>query len=209
MTISNTVRVVPRAVTATYLRVLRLPVTAAQRITGQQDNEQWAPAVTFESFEAGVESVVGALLSDEAMVRSGELRRAKVAKLREAAVLRTEAEQKRDRAEASFEARRDAAEERREAAAKQAEKRKSDLERKAAERKAQAKQQAEAKKAAARQVKAKQDEVIERQERAAKLEALEAESEALEAAKGATEAEAKVEVIEDTIEGTKEARKTG
>jgi hypothetical protein len=70
-------------------------------------------------------------------------------------------------------------------------------------------QKAARKAAAAQQVKAAQDTSIDRQERLAKTEALTKESAALGAAKQALEAEGTVEVIEETIEGTKAARKTG
>jgi hypothetical protein len=209
MTITNTAKVLPRGATRAYLRLARLPLTAAQRVTGHLADEQWPPTMAFETFEAGVESVVGALVGDESLTSSAAVRRAKLAKLKEASVLRTEAQQTRQQADEEFSSRREAAEQRREQAAKNAQKREAELEKQAEKREQQVKQKAAKKTAAARKAKAKQDEVIERQERAAKLEALDAEADALAAAKEAADAESTVEVIEDTIEGQKEARQTG
>jgi hypothetical protein len=206
--IATTAKVLPRGATRAYLRIARLPLTAVQRVTGHRE-QQWPPTLAFESFEAGVESVVGSLVGDESLTQSAQVRRAKLMKLREAAVLKTEADQKRHQADETFQAKREAAEKQRDTAAQQAKKREAELERKAEEREAQARKKAAKKTATARKAKAKQDEVIERDERAAKLEALDAEAEALDAAKEAVEAESTVEVIDDTIEGQKEARKTG
>jgi type IV secretory pathway VirB10-like protein len=209
MTITTTAKVLPYVATRTYLRLARVPLTAAQRVTGHHGDEQWPPTMAFETFEAGVESVVGSLVGDSSLTQSAAVRRAKLAKLREASVLRTEAKQTRRQADESFEARRDAAEQQREEAARKAKQREAEVEKQAAKREQAAKQKTAKKTAAARKTKAKQDEVIEREERAAKLEALDAEAEALDAAKEAVDAEATVDVIEDTIEGQKEDRKTG
>jgi hypothetical protein len=209
MTITATAKVLPSTAARAYLRVARLPLTAAQRLTGHRDDEQWPLTMAFETFEAGVESVVGSIINDESLTRSAEVRRTKLAKLRKAAVLRTEAEQTRQQADEKFQERREAAEQRREEAARKAQQRQEEVERQAEKREQAAKQKTAKKTAAARQAKAKQDQVIARQERAAQLDALDAESEALQSAKQAADAESTVEVIEDTIQGQKAARKTG
>jgi hypothetical protein len=209
MSVMTYTRELPRLVTGAYLRAARLPVTAVGRLTGQNGNDQWGPAIAFESFEAGVESVVGSVLRDEMLLDSAKLRRAKISQLRQANNLEAVAEQKRRQADETFETRRDQAEHKRQQAATQAKKREEKLEQQAAEKERKAKQQAAKKAAAARQTKVKQDEVIDRQERAAKLSALEAESQALSAAKEAIDAEQTVEVIDETLDGQKEARKSG
>jgi hypothetical protein len=209
MTITTTAKLVPAIATQAYLRLARLPLTAAQQLTGHRADEQWPPTMAFETFEAGVESLVGSLVGDEGLTHSAQVRRAKLAKLREAAVLRTQAAQTRQQADETFQARREASEQQREKAVRKAEQREADVERQAEKGEQAAKEKAAKKTAAARKAKAKQNEVIERQERAAKLDALDAEAKALQAAKEAVDAEATVEVIEDTIEGTKEARQTG
>jgi len=209
MSVTTYTKEIPRLVTGAYLRAARLPVSAVGRLTGQGGNEQWRPAIAFESFEAGVESVVGAVLRDEMLLDSAKLRRAKINQLRQAGNLEDVAEQKRRQADETFNARREQAEEKRQQAAKQAKQREEALEKRAAEKERRAKQQEAKKAASARQTKAKQDEVIDRQERAAKLAALEAESEALVAAKEAVDAEQTVDVIDETLEGQKEERKSG
>ncbi len=60
--------------------------------------------------------------------------------------------------------------------------------------------------ATARKVKAAQEQAIERQERVLTKQALDAEAEALDATKQALDAQETVEVIDDTIEGSAEAR---
>lgn len=200
---------IPRTVTYGYLRVARLPLRAIERVAGQRDNSLWPPTMTFEQAEANVEALVGALIRDEDMTQSAEVRRAKLAKLREAAVLEAEAGRRRQQADETFESRRGKAEQRRTAAAQQAQRQKEQLEQQADKREQAAKQKAAKKTAAARKVKAQQDEVIERQERAAQLKALDAESEALATAKAAADTEATVDVIDDTIKGEKETRQTG
>jgi hypothetical protein len=209
MSVMTYTKEIPRLVTGAYLKAARLPVSAVGRITGQRNNEQWGPAIAFESFEAGVESVVGIVLRDESLLDSAKLRRAKIEQLRQAGNLEAVAEQKRRQADETFNARREQAEQKRQQAAKQAKQREESLEQRAAEKERKAKQQAAKKAADARQTKAKQEEVIERQERAAKLSALEAESKALATAKDAVDAEQTVDVIDETLEGQKEARKSG
>jgi hypothetical protein len=209
MSVTTYAKVLPRAATSAYLHILRLPLTAAQRVAGGRIDETSAPALAFESFEARVESGVGALLRDEQLLDSARLRREKVAKLRKATVLETAADEQRKDAEQKFQSQREKAEQQREDAARRAEQREADLERNAELHEQKVADKAAKKKAAARRAKAKQDEMIDRQERAAKVDALDAESEALEAAKDAVEAKQTVEVVNDTLEGQKEARKTG
>lgn len=209
MSITSFAKVLPRAATRSYLRVIRLPLTAAERIAAGRVDETWAPSLAFESLEAGVESRLGALLHDEELLESAQLRQEKVAKLRKATALETVAEEQREEANEEFEARRAKAEERRAEAKRRAEQREADLKRNAELHEQKVKEKAAKKAAAARQVKAKQEETIARRERAAKAKALDAEVEALDASKDAVEAKETVEVVTDTIEGQKEARKTG
>src|SRR4051794_41855761 len=81
------VRNLPRTVVKTYLSAARLPLNAVARANGQQDNEQWPPALAFEGFEASVETVLGSLLRDDTLLEAGRLRPAKVAQLRQGAPL--------------------------------------------------------------------------------------------------------------------------
>ena len=198
----------PRAVVSTYLSAARLPLNAVAKARGQQDNEQWPPALAFEGFEAGVETVLGSLLRDEQLAQAGRLRQAKVAQLRKAAYLETVAETKRRQADTQFVQRREQAEQKRQAAEQRAQQREQQVERQAQQRKAAADQAAERKKAAARKTAAAQEEVIERRERAGTLKSLDQEAKALKVQQDALDAAKTAEVIDESIEGTKEARKS-
>jgi hypothetical protein len=208
-TVTTQLKAVPRTVVGAYLRAARVPLTVAERLTRQQGNDQWPPALAFASVEAGVETVLGALLKDDALVDKGRLRQAKVAALRKATELETVAAQTRAAADQTFEQRREQAEVKRVAAERTAETREQQLEREARQREKAAEQKAVKKAAVAREAAQAQEKVIRRQERAAKAAALAKESEALGAAKQAVEAEETVAVIEDTLDGTKAARQTG
>jgi colicin import membrane protein len=199
----------PRTVVTTYLNVARLPLSAVAKLSGQQGNEQWPPALAFEGFEASVETVVGSLLRDDELVESGRLRQAKVAQLRKAASLEAIADTTREQAREEFAQRRAAAESTKQQARERAQQREQQVERQAEQRKAQAESKAAKKKAAARQVKAAQEKTIERRERVAEQQALATEAEALKAQKEALDTAETVDVIDDTIEGSKAARHTG
>ena len=209
MTAMTNIRMVPRTVVKTYLSAARLPLTAVAKANGQQGNEQWPPALAFEGFEASVETVLGSLLRDDKLIEAGRLRQAKVAQLRKAAELEAVADTTRQQAREEFSERRDAAQAKREQAEQRAAQREQQIEREAQQREAQVEQGAAKKKAAAQQVKAAQDKVIDRRERVATTEALANEEQALKAQTDALDAAETVEVIDETIEGTKAARKTG
>ena len=203
------VQTLPRTVISTYLSVARLPLTAVAKASGQDGNEQWPPALAFEGFEASVQTVLGSLLRDEDLVETGRLRQAKVAQLRKAAQLDAVAETTRQHAREQFAERRDAAQDHRRQAEARAEQREQQVERTAEQRKAAADRAATQTKAAARQVKAAQEKVIDRRERAATTEALAKEAKALHAQQEALDTAETVDVIEDTIEGSKAARRDG
>jgi flagellar biosynthesis GTPase FlhF len=205
---ADKLRIVPRTLVGASLTAARLPVTVAARVSRQGDNESWPPAVTFEGLEAGVETVLGSLLRDQALVERGRLRQAKVAQLRKAVELETLAAQERAQADAEFAARREQADQQREQAERQAELREQQVEQQAAAKRRQVEQKAATKAAQAQRVKAGQDKALDHQERTAKVETLTKESAALAAQKQALDAEDTVEVIEETLEGTKAARKT-
>src|SRR3954465_4083412 len=110
------VRNLPRTVVKTYLSAARLPLNAVARANGQQDNEQWPPALAFEGFEASVETVLGSLLRDEGLTEAGRLRQAKVAQLRKAAQLEAVADTTRTQAREDFAESRDSAQAKRQEA---------------------------------------------------------------------------------------------
>jgi len=208
MSITERIRVVPRGVVGTYLRAGRLPLTVAERIARKQGDEKWAPTVAYEQLQAGVETQFGKFLRDEELATKGRLRGEKVAQLKRAAKLETIAEGEREVADESFERRREQAERKKVEAERKADKREQELERQAQVRERKAQEKAAKKASAAQELKQQQDKAIERRERVAKSQALAKESEALTAAKKALDAERTVDTIDDTLEGTKQARKT-
>src|SRR3954470_7590048 len=203
------VRTLPRTVVKTYLNAARLPLNAVAKANGQQNNEQWPPALAFEGFEASVETVVVSLRRDDKLIEAGRLRQAKVAQLRKAAELEAVADTTRKQAREEFTERREAAQTKRAQAEKRAAAREQQVECEAEQRKNNVSQTTAKKKAAAQQVKAAQEKVIDRRERAAKTEALSTEEQALKTQQEALDTAETVEVIDETIEGNKAARQTG
>lgn len=198
----------PGTVVKAYLSAARLPLDAAARIGGQQANEQWPPALAFEGLEANVETVVGSLLRDDALVESGRLRRAKVARLRKAGELEAVADATRAEARDEFAKRREQTEKKRRDATKRAEARERKVEQQAQQSKASVERRAAKKVAAAEAAESAAEDVIERRERAAQVDALAKEAEALEARQVALRTEETLDVIDDTLEGTREDRKS-
>jgi len=209
MSTRTNVRNLPRTVIKTYLSAARLPLNAVAKANGQQGNEQWPPALAFEGFEASVETVLGSLLRDDTLIEAGRLRQAKVAQLRKAAELEAVADTTRTQAREEFTERREAAQAKRTQAEQRAAQREQQIEREAEQRKNKVDQTTSKKKAAAQQAKAAQEKVIDRRERVATTEALTNEEKALEAQQEALDAAETVEVIDETIEGNKAARRTG
>jgi len=198
----------PGTVVKAYLSAARLPLDAAARIGGQQANEQWPPALAFEGLEANVETVVGSLLRDDALVESGRLRRAKVARLRKAGELEAVADATRAEARDEFAKRREQTDQKRRDATKRAEARERKVEQQAQQSKASVERRAAKKVAAAEAAESAAEDVIERRERAAQADALAKEAEALEARQVALRTEETLDVIDDTLEGTREDRKS-
>jgi len=207
--ITDVLRTIPRTVVTGYLRAARLPLTAAERVAKQQDNEAWPPALAFESIEASVESVVGALIRDADLAESGRLRQAKVAKLREAGELKTVAALEKEQARQEEQARKAEIAAQRKQTVQSAKQRKNTIEQQAATEERQVEAKAAKKASAVREQKAAREKVAERSERAGRTEALDAEAKALEIVKDALEAEEKTELIDETLDANKEARKTG
>jgi hypothetical protein len=205
----SAIRTIPRAAVNGYLRALRLPLTAAERVTGQRDNEGWAPALAFETLEAKLEGAAGFLLRDEDLLAAAQQREAKVAKLREARTLETAAELERAKARDDQRKREAAISQQRAKTEQAAESRKQRAKAEAEQKKRKASEEAAKQESAVRAQQAAQEKVLERRERATKSEALRAESEALDLTDEALKAQETVDLIDETIEANKEARKTG
>jgi hypothetical protein len=207
MTITRNVQTLPRTVIQGYLYAARLPLTAVARAAHQQNNEHWPPALAYEKFEAGVETVLGSVLRDSTLVEKGRIRRAKIAQLLKADELTLVAEHERAAADQQAHDRLQQIATQRKETERRAARSKNDIERQA-ELHGQKLQDTAVKKAsAARRTKATQDKTIDRRERAAKTTALTAESRALRVTKQALQAEEKADLIDETIEGSKAARK--
>ena len=206
MTVTTVMTAVPRTVVGAYLKVARLPIDVASRVTGRAEN--WPPTLAFDRFEANVDTVLGGLLKDERLIDRGRLLQARAEELRRAATLRTVAEEERLVAKTQLENKRSQAEQQREEAERRAEEREQEVARQAQARIREVEQNAAAKAAAVRQTQAAQEKATARQERKAKQQALGKEVEALTKAKDAVEADETAALVEDAIEGSKAARKT-
>lgn len=207
--ILDILRIAPRALVTRSLRAARLPLTAAEQLASQQGNEAWPPTLAFESAQANVETLVGSLLRDPALTESGRLRQAKVAELRRADQLEAQAQLEKEQArQAELQRKAEIAEQRKQTM--QAAKRRKEAveqQRAAEEHKAEAK--ARKRTTGVHKQQAKQEELIERRERAGRAKVLDTEAKALEIVKEALEADEKVDIIDATLEGNKEARKAG
>jgi hypothetical protein len=208
MTVTDTAQKLPRVLVRGYLHAARLPLTAVARVARQQDNEHWPPTLAYESLEAGVETIIGSVLRDRTLVENGQLRKARIAQLRKAVELSIVAEQERTAAEAKAEERRAQIAADRKETERRAEQSKQDIERQAELHEQKIQEKAAKKASAARQARAGQEKAIDRQERVAKTSALTAESRALSIAKEALQADEKVKLIDESLEGTKAARKS-
>ncbi len=209
MTIRSSVQALPRTLVSGSLRAVRLPLSAAERVVHQQHNAQWPPTLAYESFEAGVETLVGSLVRDPALVEKGRLRQRKLAQLRRAGELSALADQEQARADEQLQARLGAVQEQRQEAEQRAQERKQELEQQAEARRRKVATKAARQAAAAREAESAQEKAIARRARTAEASALAAESRALAVAQQALAAEETVDVIDKTIEGTKAARKGG
>ena len=208
-TLTSKAKAVHRNALGASFNLARLPLSAAERATGQRGNEEWPPAVAFEGIEAHVETIVGSLLRDETLEDRGRLRQAKVAELRRAMALETVAEQERAQGRRSMRGRLTRADARRERAEQAAEHGADVVETAAESREREAKAKEQKKIAGAQRSRSQQEKSIERVERATRTKALREESAALEAQREALAAEQTVANLDDAIEAKKAARKTG
>ena len=203
MSVLTSVQTVPRVVVGGYLWAARLPLTAVERIAKQQDNAQWPPALTYETFEAGVETTVGSLLRDPVLVDKGRLRQAKIGQVRKSAELATRAEQERVQADERLEQERAQAAADRAETGRRAEQRKRDLDRQSGLHEQKLHDRTAKQKSAARTAKAEQDKAIDRSERVAKTAALAEESEALATAQDSLDADRAVDVVDAALADAK------
>lgn len=207
MNVTSAVQTVPRVLLVGYVQAARLPLDLAARATGQAGNEQWPPAVAYETLSAKVEGTVGSLLRDEVLVDRSRLRLAALAQRRRAAELSVVAARSRSAADERLERQHEKIADQREEAARRAKEREQAVEAEADKRKQAAAKRAASKQAAANQAQARREKAVARRERQAKARALTQESQALEAAQAALGAESKTAAIGEAIEASAEARK--
>jgi colicin import membrane protein len=202
---------IPRHLVKLSLNYLRLPLTAAERITGHGDADasMWAPTAVFEKLEADAKETLGRVLRDETLVEEGKLQNAKLEKLRQAAILEAAAEDRREQAETTFERREQTLDERREQAARAAQQREQAVAREKAEREREVREQANKQEAAAAKVQAARAKTVTKKEREARLTNVVAESAAVAQQKRALEASAVATQVDDALERKKAERKSG
>src|SRR5581483_1199407 len=105
MSITRSIRSLPRYVVGGYLGAARFPLSFAGKLTGKNPQE-WPPILAFENFEAGVETSLGLALKDDVLVERGTVRRARVDQLRRAVELEAAAEDVSEQSQQEFEQRR-------------------------------------------------------------------------------------------------------
>jgi hypothetical protein len=198
---------IPRTAVRTYLRAARLPVTAAATFLRRDGQDDWPPALAFESFEAGVKQVMGSVLRDEELVHEGRLAQAKVGQLRKAVELESVADQHKADADEEFNERLQADEERRAQVERQAAESEAALDRQRAEEKRRADDKARRQAEAARKAEAASQKAVAKQERAARATRVSAEREALTEERQAATAKRKVTQLDKDLEATKATRK--
>ncbi len=201
---------IPRTVVCTWLRTARLPLKAVESVArrGEQDAE-WAPALAFDSFEASVKQIAGSIFRDEELVEEGKLAQARVGQLRKAVELDALAEQRKAEADAEYQQRRAADEQRRRQVEQEASQREAALEREKREKAQRLEEEQRRKREQAARVEQVEEKIVEKQERGAHKTRISAEREALQHERDAVAAKKRVTNLDDKIEDSKAARKSG
>jgi hypothetical protein len=202
----NQITALPRAAVTGWLDAVRLPVTAAARLTHHTDDETWAPVLAFDAFEAQVMSVAGTVLRDESLRQDATTAQKRVDRLRDAVVLEAEAEERRVQADQQLAQRRQAAEQHATAAEERAEDRQERIEAEEAATKRSVRQQTDAQKQQAKKAEQATQKRIDDRERAAEQKRLQAERKALAERKKAVEAKGKTLELDKAARATKAKR---
>ena len=205
-TTMTTIQRIPRAYLRASLRLTRVPIDLARRVTGNQDNDQWSPVLAYDSFQANAKQVLGSLLGDDELVHQGEQEFDRVQALREAQNLEAVAAQTKAGAEQSFQERRAADERKREAAEGRAVRRQQAAERKRSDAKQKAAAETRARKERAHRLEQTRQADIDRTERAAKADHLQKERAALTASKRASATKARAVGTDKELRATKATR---
>ncbi len=202
------VKEIPRTAVHTYLKLARLPLTAAERVLRPEEaGESWPPAIAFEDFEAKVKGLAATVLSDDVLREDATLQRARVTQLRRAVQLEAQAETTRSLADEELAAKRAAAADEREEAKEREEANKARLERERREAEQRAKAQAAEKERKAAELAKAERERVERHERAADVKRLEAEQQALVEKSAALTVKDEAVRLEKAADAAKQRRK--
>jgi hypothetical protein len=200
---------IPRTIVCTWLRTARLPLDAVEAVVrrGEHDDE-WPPAIAFDSFEATVKQLAGSFFHDDELTQDGRVGQARVAQLRKAVELDAVAEQRKTQADAEFQQRRQADEQHRQEVQRQADQRETALERDRAEKKRRAAEEDARKRKQSAQVETIEERTVEREDRAARATRIAAERDALQHERKAVAAKSRVADLDEKLEDTKAARKS-
>lgn len=199
---------IPRTAVKNALDALRLPLSTIERLSGQSENEAWAPALMFEEFQASAKQFAGSVLRDRTLVEEGRIQGVKVSELRRSLELEVKAEAAREQADAKLQQQHDAAERERQRVEEEARKREADIARN--KREAAARVKAEAQRAAETVAKVEEarEERIAATDRAARLANADAETKAIAKQKKAVSSIDKVATLADAVETKKAQRKS-
>ena len=202
----NQITALPRAAVTGWLDAVRLPVTAAAKLTHHTDDETWAPVLAFDAFEAQVMSVASTVLRDETLRQDATTAQKRVDRLRDAVVLEAEAEERRAQADDQLAQRRQAAEQHATAADERAEDRQERIEAEEASSKRSVRQQTDVR-STGEEGRAGDAEAHRRPgKHAAEQKRLQAERKALAERKKAVEAKGKTLELDKAARATKAKR---
>lgn len=204
----STLTALPKAAVTGYLRLLRLPIDAAERFAGHGDeNGSWPPALAFDAFEAQVLGLLGSVLRDDELVQEAERQRARVTQLRRAAELEVAATQRRVEADQELDHRRQAAQAKAESAEERAEQAEAQIDQQKAEANGRVRQEAAAKATQVRKTAEARSERIEERERDNEAARLQAERETLAQRKDALEATGEAIELDQAADAVKQRRR--
>lgn len=198
-------RTIPRKAVGGYIKLLRLPLDTALRLTGRSGANGGGIAV--DRAEAAARDVAGAALGDEELRRDASRRRKAADAREEASVLETEAERHAQTADEQRRRGQRRAQQQRRRAAREAEAKKESAEKRRQARKRGAAQAESTRKSATRKAAAKVEEAIEDQERGARLEQLDEEAKALDKRGEALTAADEAQRLRDAASRAKAERK--
>ena len=199
------------AIPGTMVRVglggLRLPILLLQRVTAPKQ-ENWPPAVAYDSLEAELKIVLGSLVGDQGLVHEGVLQHTKAHEVALASHLERKAGDTRSQAEADFKQSIDAVDEMARRADLDAHRQAEKIGVEQAVKKEKLEQEAQVLRSSVARRASARDKAVRADVRKAARTRVAAESAALSARGQALSAANRAETIEKRIEAQKAARKS-